>query len=171
MTQEQMNDKQAIDMEIVQWLPHDRAYVTTLVAYALGEGIINEDEAKIAKQNIDTFYKDDIKVEQEKNRHMFNIFKKIGFSKTKVLWRLIDQFPKRSYGDPANAEFIPNNEAIIKQTGIPSVSYYEIVNELFKCMYMSKRVKNKKLIYKIHFDMIKADSLEVERQEKETETE
>jgi len=156
MTQEQQNERNNIIRELAQWMNHDRLYAYTLNVYALQEGLITEEEANNVKGLLDQRWQEDIDTEKNKNKYMMAIFKKHGFSFTKVLWRLIEQFPTRSVGDPADATFHPNNDKIIKDTGIPSVSYYEIINNIISAGYMSKEIKNKSLIYKINFPAIMA---------------
>jgi hypothetical protein len=144
--------------EMTSWLDHDPTYVYTLNVYALQQGWITEDESIRIKQTLDDHYKDYNNSKQLQNKYMMEVFKKIGFSKTKVLWRLIDQFPKYIVDNPEDCTFKPHNEHIIKQTGIPSVDYYTIINELVELGYIEK-ISNKKLgqLYKINFMKIKEE--------------
>jgi len=168
LTQEQENEKRSIGMELAKWMQHDKMYCYTLVVYALQEGLITEDEAKTAKEELDKYYEKDNEVDKNKNKYMMALFKKHGFSPIKVLWRLIEQFPNKCIGDPVNCEFKPNNDKIIKDTDIPSVSYYEIINNIIEWGYLSKRMDKKHgLIYRIHFDAIMKE-YSIQEQENET---
>lgn len=142
--------------EMTSWLEHDPVYVYTLNVYALQQEWITEEESKNIKDVLDNHYKDFNDSKQLQNKYMMEVFKKIGFAKTKVLWRLIDQFPKYIVDNPEDCTFKPHNDAIIKQLGVSSIDYYAAINELIALEYIEK-IQNKKLgmLYKINFMKIK----------------
>lgn len=159
MTIEQENEKHDLGLELHRCMASgDRQMSYQIYLYLLKEKYITEDEAVIVKAELDKrFDEENQGTTPVANKVMVNIMKKIGFSETKVLWRLIEQFPHRAFGDITNSEFIPNNESIIKQTGIPSVSYYELISKIIERDYMSKRIEKKRLIYRINFHKIMED--------------
>jgi len=158
ITNEPVWTKEAIGAEIIKWLPHDAQYCYVLITLAVQKNLITEAEAAIAKKEIDDYYSDTIPTKSNnKNKYMMATFEKIGFIYTRVLWELISQFPKHIQGDPENAEFIPDNEAIMKKWDIPTIDYYAIISKLIDYEYISKRTENKHLVYKINFLKLEAD--------------
>jgi len=151
-------EKSKIDKEIIAWYEHDAVYVYTLVAYALQQGFITEEEAGIAKNNLDAYWNKKIDDTKEKNnkqsKYMISVFRKIGFTPTKLLWRLTEQFPKYIIGKPENCEFVAHDEPIIKALELNSIDYYKIINELAEQKFISKRIDKKRMIYKINFPLI-----------------
>lgn len=151
-------EKSKIDKEIQAWFKHDQAYVYTLVAYALQQGFITEEEAAIAKDNLDNYWNEETNRQKEKvsrqSKYMMAVLKKIGFTPTKILWRLTDQFPKYMVGNAENCEFVAHDEPIMKAVNIDSINYYKIINDLVDANFLSKRMDNKKMIYKINFMLI-----------------
>lgn len=158
MTIEQ--ERKNVVKEMVSWLEHDPVYVYTLNVFAHQQGWITDEEAKQIKDVLDNHYKDFNQNKNKQNKYMMEVFKKIGFTKTKILWRLIDQFPRYIVDDPEECTFKPHDEYIIKQTGIPSIDYYSIINELVDLGYIEK-IKDGKLgiLYKINFMKIKNEAL------------
>lgn len=151
-------ERKDVVLEMVRWLEHDPAYVYTLNVWAHQQGWITDEEANHTKEVLDNHYKQYNDTKSLQNKYMMEVFKKIGFSKTKVLWRLIDQFPKYIVDNPEDCIFKPHNEYIIKQTNIPSIDYYTIINELVELGYIEK-ISDKKLgqLYKINFMKIKKE--------------
>lgn len=154
MTIEQ--ERKNVLKEMLVWIPHDPSYVYTLNVYALQQGWITEEEAKAIKETLDNHYEITHEEDRVKNKYMLEIFKKIGMTYTKVLWRLIEQFPKFIVEPVEDFTFVAHDDSIIKQIGIDSISYYKIINDLCEKGYISKVKKDKKHCYKIHFDFIKA---------------
>lgn len=155
-----MTKKQEIGQEVIRWLPHDRAYVTTLVAYAKGEGLLTDSEAIEAKAEIDAFYKGDDTVKSNRARYMGAVLSRIGFQKTKILWRLIDQLPRRLAKGIECPEFVPNHDAIVKGLKIPSLDYYKVLDDLIDLGYIYRQKEGKKMIYGIDFQQIMAEGNE-----------
>lgn len=165
MTKE--TNKHDIGLEIIKWLPHDRQYVYALNVWALHEQYITKEEAEQVKLSLDTYYKEDVQ-ETSKSKFMFAIFKKEGYIVTKVLFNLIDQYPKRCVGPLESCEMIPDNEKIMKDHKIPSIEYYKFINILADKKYIEK-LKDKKI--KINFSYIKevAEQQEDDKDEDVTE--
>ena len=134
-------------------MPHDKAYVYTLLAYANSNNIIDAEEVLVAKNNLDIYYssKTEDKQNNKKNEYMFKLFKHIGFGATKVMWALINQFPSKIVGDINNAEFVPDNKSIMNKLKVDEVLYFKTINILVSLGFLSKRISKKVLIYKIDF--------------------
>lgn len=150
-----MTEKQNVGLEISKFMATDKQYTYTVAFWSFQEGIINEDEYKIVKHELDEFYeKQENQSKKEANKHMLKVLDVIGFTPTKILWRLIEQFPTRGKGDPADFILDPNNEKIIKDINIPSVDYYSLVNKIIDAGFLEKKTINKRMVYKINFDKI-----------------
>ena len=158
----EIDTKESIGTELIKWMDKDATYCYTLNAYALSKGLITEEEAVIVKNDLDDYYEKN-KPAQEKNKYMMTAFKKIGFTPTKILWELINQFPNKSFGDINNSELIPDNESIMKKWKIDSISFYDMISNLITAGYLSKRNVDKKLIYKINFLKLKRDYINEEK--------
>lgn len=155
-----MTEREEIGAEITRWLAHDRMYCYTLAMYAKQQGHITEAELLTLKTDLDAYYENTEYKGIKKNEYLYSIFQRAGFGPTKVLWRLIDQFPTRVYGNIENCEFIPFNETIYKALKVSTKVYYATIAKLISFGYLSKRIADGKLVYRIHFDRIKDDALE-----------
>lgn len=150
-------DRKKVLEEMLAWIPHDPVYVYTLNVYALQQRWITSEESEQVKHVLDEHYKNDAELAAKKNqnKYMMEIFKLIGFSNTKILWRLIEQFPKFIIGEPEDCTFVAHDDAIIKQTGLKSIDYYQIINKLVELGYIEKKKIGKYHCYKINFMFIK----------------
>lgn len=152
-----MTEKQQVGLEISKFMATDKAYTYTVAFWAFQEGIIDGDEYTIVKNGLDEFYaKDEVEESKKKeaNKYMLKVLDVIGFTPTKILWRLIEQFPTRGVGDPANFELLPDNNKIIKDTNIPSVDYFTLIDKIISNGFMEKGKHDKKMTYKINFHKI-----------------
>lgn len=166
--EESMWTREAMGLEIAKFIDIDPQYTYTLVALASNKGIISPEEAKLAKQDLDDRYRDRLEaVGGTKGKYMVATFRKVGFIRAKVLWELIGQFPKRSFGDVESAEFIPNGDEAAKRLKIPTVDFYSIVGELIDLGYLTKRSDNRRLVYGIVMDKILDDLAEYEKMKAE----
>ena len=160
MTPEKLEEKKQLGIELIRWLPHDRAYATCLVAWGNSQGLLTDSESKEARAAIDEFYKGDDTVKSNRTKYMGKVLSRIGFQKTKVLWRLIDQLPRRMRNGIQSFELVPNHEAIIRGLKIDSVDYYAIIDNLIDLGYLGKRKDGKKMVYYIDFLQIMAEGNE-----------
>lgn len=150
-----MEERNKILKEILTWLEYDKQYVYTLNVYALQQGLITEQEALQVKETLDKHYSLTSNKQSKANKYMMKVFEEIGFSKTKVLWNLIDQFPKYIVGKPEDCTFIAHDESNIRKLKVSSIKYYNVINELEKLGYIKKKMINSKMTYKIDFLKIK----------------
>jgi hypothetical protein len=152
-----MTEKQQVGLEISKFMATDKQYTYTVAFWAYQEGIIDSDEYAIVKRELDGYYaKDEVEESKKKeaNRYMLKVLDVIGFTPTKILWRLIEQFPTRGVGDPANFELVPDNNKIIKDINIPSVDYFNLIEKIISNGFMEKGKYENKMTYKINFHKI-----------------
>ena len=147
--------KEAIAREIYQFMDVDPVYALTLIPLALQKNLITQQEAEKAKKDLDGYYQDIARQTEEikstKNARMLEVFKVVGYSATKVLWQIIDQFPKRCTGNPNRFELKVNHEGIMKKTKIRSLDYYGYLAKLLEAGYISHNTGN---IYAINFPFL-----------------
>ena len=147
--------KESIAREIYQFMDVDPVYALTLIPLALQKDLITPDEATKAKKDLDGYYQEIARQTEEikatKNKRMMEVFKVVGYSPTKVLWQIIDQFPKRCAGNPNRFELKINHEGIMKKTKIRSLDYYGYLAKLQDHDYIQKVDKN---IYSINFPLL-----------------
>lgn len=149
--------KEDIGLELQRWLAHDAPYCYTLVAYAHQEGVITEQECLAAKEELDKIYAHDKAVHENRGKFLITVFKQLGMTKTRVLWNLIEQFPNKFVGDPAEGWMRPDHEKIYKDLGITSIDYYSILADIQEYNYLEKKDENRKMYYKINFEKIMQD--------------
>ena len=141
------NERIKLIREIYRWINIDPIYVSLLNTYGLQLGIFTPDESENLKKIIPQIPK----TELNRNKYIMAIFKLHGFGFAKVLWKLIQQFPKHMIGDPGDFIFIPDNEKIIKELKVKSVVYYDTVSKIIEAGYID-RIEGLK--YKINFRKI-----------------
>lgn len=147
--------KESIAHEIYTFMDADPVYALTLIPLALQKNLITQQEAEKAKKDLDGYYQEIARQTEEikatKNTRMMEVFKVVGYSPTKILWQMIDQFPKRCTGDPNRFELKVNHEAIMKKTKIRSIDYFNYLLKLQSADYIQKVDKN---IYSINFPLL-----------------
>lgn len=150
--------KEEIGQEIAKWYLHDGPYCYTLVAMAHEEGLLSDDEATAAKEDLDKVYEHDKMVKETRGKYMTVTLKKLGFTKNKILWNMIAQFPSRCVGDPADCRMKPDVKKLVELCNLgKEVDFYTQLADIIAAGYVSQDEDNK-LYYKINFDKIKEES-------------
>lgn len=148
--------KEEIGQEIAKWYKEDPNYCYVLILTARDEGLITEEEAIIAKQDLDKVYNRDKDVSSTRGNYMMKTIKKLGFTKNKILWNFIDQFPTTFIKPAENCIMRPNIKKIIAHCNLPStIDFYALLSDIIKEGYIEHAEGQ---LYKINFDRIKEDA-------------
>jgi len=144
-----IENKENIAQEMVRWLPHDKTYCYALNVYALSKEVITPEQSILIKQELDAYYGEEVR-ETSKSKIMIKVFEDLGFSKTKLLWTIIDYFPK--HGDLTTFEVPLNTNKLQSLSGILPKDYFPYLLTLQEKGYITK-IKGTK--YRINFEKIK----------------
>ena len=147
--------KEAIGAELLLWRDSDPAYTLTLVPLALHKGLITEKEAELAKADLDKYYQkiaDQAElVKKYKSEKMLKVFQLLGFSPTKLLWRIIEAFPKYYNGEPSECIIRVPHKLLIKELGFSSKDYYTFLTLIEGSGFLTHI---EKALWKINFGSI-----------------
>ena len=149
--------KEAIGKEILIWRDRDPAYTLTLVPLALSQGLITEEEAALAKEDLDNYYKaiaaDAERAKENKAAIFLRIFQDLGFSATKLLWRVVELYPSCFTGEPHQQLMKIPHERLLKQLKYRSTDYYSYLKHIESLGFM-ERIKGN--TWFVDFDAMKA---------------
>jgi len=121
--------KQAIGEEIIRWLPHDEAYVSTLVVFAKENGLISESESIQARASISEYWakRNPETIQPHRKELMVALFPVLGFSESRVFWRLVDQAPDRA---DKHGWFKPDAKNLEKFLNANKAQVFSIIHNL-----------------------------------------
>lgn len=147
--------KEAVGRELITWLHRDQNYCRVLVLFALQNSIINKEEYDLAQADLNRIYKDlDSDVNKFKRKALMYWVKDLGLQPAKVLYQLFESFPDNFVGDYKDGYMVAKDAPIIKALDLPTLTYYDIINNLVDLDWIEKQKNPHHMLYKLNFSKL-----------------